>query len=128
MVRVLVHRIRSPGQPMFSDSAANDLIGKTVIIGITHQDSVGRLVRRDQLHGRITRANRTEGVVVQTAAGGELKTPPDLRAFSGARPGEYRSRGTGEVIANPDLITSWTHTLHPPDDARHLVDEICQDC
>jgi hypothetical protein len=114
-IRVFLHRIRFPGRPMYSDSAAKDLIGKTVIIGVTHQDHAGRVIRRDQFRGRITRANRTEGIVAQAPSGEELKIPPDLRAFFRARPGVYRFRSTGEVVTSPDLQTRWTHTLPMPD-------------
>lgn len=50
-VRVFVHRIRFPGQPLFSDQAANDLIGKTIIVGITTLDHAKNLVRQEQYRG-----------------------------------------------------------------------------
>jgi hypothetical protein len=110
--RVLVHRIRFPGRPMFSTNAAQDLIGRRTIVGITHTDYGDRPIEQEQYHGRIIRANQAEGVVILTPSGLEKTLPPDLRAFFGARRGEYRFRSTGEVIAEPDLQTSWT--LTPP--------------
>jgi len=41
--------------------------------------------------------------------------PPDLRAFQDAPPGEYRLRSTGEVVVDPDFISSWTINRPPPD-------------
>jgi len=99
---------------MFSEVGARDLIGKRVILGVTHVTREGRLVRQDQFHGRITRANRSEGFVVQTSSAAEICIPPDLRAFFGARPGVYTLRSTGEEVVDPDLTTTWTHTLRQP--------------
>ena len=110
-LRLIVHRIRFPGQPMFSDASAHDLIGKTAIIGITNNDHTGRVIDHEQHHGRIVRADRTEGVVFQLASGEEFTLPPDLRSFRRARPGEYRFRSTGEVVSNPDLHTEWIRTF-----------------
>ena len=97
---------------MFSAGAARDLIGRRVIVGITRND--GGLIRRDQFHGRIVRATRAEGVVLQSSSGDELTLPPDLRAFLRARRGEYRFKSTGEVVTDPDLQTTWTVTARPP--------------
>ena len=33
--------------------------------------------------------------------------PPDPSLIQPAPPGEYRMRSTGEVITNPDFITTW---------------------
>jgi len=99
---------------MFSEAAANELMGKRVIVGLTRLTHDGRLIRHDQYHGRIVRANRTEGIVLQAPAGGELKLLPDLRPFFGARRGQYRFRGSGEIVADADLQTTWTYRLHPP--------------
>src|SRR5262249_38167597 len=102
--------------PMFSEVAARDLIGRTVILGITRKAHDGRLIRQDQYRGRIVRATLAEGIVLQAPSGEELKLPPDLRPFLGARRGEYRFRSTGEVVADPDLQTTWTHTAPPVHD------------
>ena len=114
--RVLVHRIRFPGQPMFNDAAAREVLGTTVIVGITYEDESGRLIRQEQFYGTIVRVNREEGIVIELASGVERTLPPDLRALFGARRGEYRFRSTGEVITNPDLRTTWTAGL--PDEGR----------
>jgi hypothetical protein len=48
--RVFLHRIRFPGQAMFSSAAADDLIGKRIIVGITYEDHAHRPVRQEQYH------------------------------------------------------------------------------
>jgi hypothetical protein len=115
--RVFLHRIRFPGQPMFSSAAADDLIGKRIIVGITYEDHAHRPVRQEQYHGRISRLSLQEGIVIQMPSGTEKTLPPDLRAILGARPGAYQFRSTGEVVADAELRTSWTHVLPPPQEA-----------
>jgi hypothetical protein len=112
-LRVLVHRIRYPGVPMFTEHAARELIGKRVIVGITHQTHDGRVLRRDQYQGRIVRATRVEGVVFQEPSGAEHSLPPDLRPYFGVRPGVHRFKSSGEIVDDPDLQTSWSYTLPP---------------
>lgn len=114
--RVFLHRTRFPGQPMFSSAAAKDLIGKRIIVGITYKDHSHRPVRLEQYQGRITRLNLHEGIVIQTATGAEKTLPPDLGSIRGARHGEYRFRSTGEVVADPDLQTSLTCVVPPPNE------------
>jgi len=123
-VSVFLHRIRFPGRPMFTIEAAEPFIGKRIIVGITHVDHLHRPVRQEQYHGRIVRVSEREGIVIQTPSGEEKHLPPDLRAMFAARPGEYTLPSTGQVVAGPDLQTSWTYTLSPvtssvpEDDAR----------
>jgi hypothetical protein len=109
-VRVFVHRIRFPGQPMFDDKAAGDLIGRRIIVGITQEDHLQRPMGQEQYHGRIIRANVREGIVIQTPAGDERTLPADLRSFSAAKPGAYKLRSTGETVTDAELTTSWTQS------------------
>ena len=93
---------------MVDDVAARELLGKTIVVGITHTTDSDEVIRREQYSGRIVRFDANEGLVIQTPSGEERALPLDLRALFGARRGEYRFRSTGEVVANPDLETSWT--------------------
>ena len=110
-VRVFVHRIRFPGRPMFSPAAAADLIGRRIIVGITYEDHNRQAVEQEHYHGRIVRASREEGIVIQTPGGDEKVLPPDLRSVFGAKPGAYKLSSTGETIADAELTTSWTVPL-----------------
>lgn len=113
-LRVIVHRIRFPGRPMFTSAAGNELLGKTVIVGLERMDADGCLVGRDQYYGTIAEASRTGGVKVQTSSGEVITLPPDLRPYFGAPSGANRSNSTSDAAADPDLQTTWTQTL-PPD-------------
>ena len=84
------------------------MIGKSVIIGLTIHDRDDNEVDRVQLHGETLRINQEEGVVVKLLPSGvEYNMPAVLGAFEEAPPGDYQFQNSGEIITNPDLMTSW---------------------
>lgn len=102
----------------FDEDKENNLIGKHIIIGITIIDYKDDLVEQFQLHGNIIRINQETGVVVKLHNSDEEYTlPPDLSAIQEAPEGEYCFKLTGEVVVNPDLMTSWT--IHQPNPNKH---------
>ncbi len=85
------------------------IIAKPVLIGLTYVNAHGEVVHQAQLHGRIAEARPEEGIFVSIEGQAEYFTlPPDLGALRKAATGEYRLRSTGEVVVNPDFISSWT--------------------
>ena len=52
-----------PPREFFDDEFAERLIGKTLLVGITHEDHNGRYLRRSQFYGRIIAADRRQGYV-----------------------------------------------------------------
>ncbi len=89
--------------------AYNDLIGKTILIGITYLDNSEVEIEKIQFWGTVTYADKQRGIVIKKANDGkDFVLPPDITAISPANPGKYRLRSTGEVIVNPDLLTTWT--------------------
>ena len=100
-------------QPEFDEKAAQGLVGKYVLVGVTYTDDRDEPVGQKQYHGRIVRANAREGVVIVQQSGDEMRLPPFLKAFQPARPGEYRIRSTGEVVMNPDYTCTWS-VKEPP--------------
>jgi hypothetical protein len=95
---------------MFTEAAAEDLRGKTVIVSITRLDPDGTVVEEDEFYGRIEELN-SERFVIRDWAGEERRLPSDLRSLFPAKPGRYRSRRSGRIISDPDLWTRWTHRL-----------------
>lgn len=86
-------------------------IGKTVLVGITYQDEEGHELEKKQLFGTICRINQKEGIVLTLSnTGEEFSLPPELHALKEARPGEYRLRSTGEIIVDPNYLTTWIST------------------
>ncbi len=92
---------------------AEAYIGKQLLIGITYLAHDDTFLEQKQFHGRIVRINESEGIVIELAdSDKEFKLPPMLDSLREAPEGEYRLRETGEVVVNPDLLTTWT--LHKP--------------
>lgn len=88
----------------------SDLVGKRVLVGITILDFRGNVRAREQVHGRIDVADPNRGILIElhgSGAGKNYSLPPDLRSFEYAPPGEYRLRSTGEVVKDPDFLTTW---------------------
>ncbi len=101
------------GDPAWDADFANDLVGSTVLIGLTVMDRNGRLSEERQLHGVVVSVDRKNGFEIKLAgarAGETYWLPPDLSSFKSADPGEYRLRSTGEVILDPDYLSTWTIT------------------
>ncbi len=88
---------------------AESLLGKTVLVGLTFVNEQDEALEQTQYHGFIESADERDGFAVRRADTGEVEwLPPDLRAFETAARGEYRLRSTGEVVVDPDLLSTWT--------------------
>jgi hypothetical protein len=89
-------------------SDISELLGKTVLVGITRVNHENELVSQHQYYGRVESLD--DGLVHIRVAGTDedFTLPPDASAFANARPGSYRLRATGEVVVNPDFTSSWT--------------------
>jgi hypothetical protein len=98
-----------PPHNIFDDALANDLVGKSLLVGITHTDSEGNLLRRSQVFGLVTIANRAKGICIRDKQASEEKWfPPDTRGIKPPPAGKYRNRATGEVVIDPEYLGSWT--------------------
>jgi hypothetical protein len=101
------------GPPAWNDQQAEKLIGARVLIGITWMPPGGP--EHEQMFGVIKSANAIDGFEVAlegTRVGETYWLPPDPQNFSPGQPGDYRLRGAGEVVTDPDFISTWT--IHPP--------------
>jgi hypothetical protein len=88
---------------------AASYIGKHLLVGITYLDHEDNFIEQKQFHGNIVRINEPEGIVIRLHdSDQEYKLPPDLNALQEAPKGEYRLRATGEIVVDPDLLTTWT--------------------
>jgi hypothetical protein len=96
-------------EPLWDPRLAVALIGKRVLVGITDVAADGAVVGQRQFHGHAIRADRRAGIAVRldgARAGEEIVLPPDTRAFRPAARGEYRLGHSGEVVADPDFLTT----------------------
>ena len=97
--------------PLWDPKLAVKLIGKRVLVGVTDLAADGAVAGQRQFHGYAIRADRRAGIALRldgVRAGEEVVLPPDTRAFRRAAPGEYRLRQTGEVVEDPDYLTTWS--------------------
>jgi hypothetical protein len=100
-------------EPYFDDEEAKTIIGKHLLVGVTRRNHSDEITGYEQFHGTIIRANREEGIILQLSGSTEERwAPPDLSRLEIASPGEYRLKTTGEVVVNPDYLSTWT--IYPP--------------
>jgi hypothetical protein len=96
----------------FDAELAQSYVGRTIIVGLTYLDHSGNFLEQRQLHGEVVSAS-PEGILIAlhgTYAGQTWSMPPDLESIRSAPAGEYRFQETGEVVADPDLMATWTVT------------------
>jgi nitrogen fixation protein len=93
----------------FTEEEVAALVGKHLLVGLTHRDLEDKIVSVEQFHGTVSRVNLREGLVLTLwGTSDERRLPPDLSRLEAAEPGEYRLRSTGEVVNNPDFTVLWT--------------------
>jgi hypothetical protein len=96
-------------------------IGKHLLIGVTYLDHDDSFIEQKQIHGNILRINEEEGIVIQVSnSDEEYKLPPDLNSLQEAPKGEFHLHSTGEVVVDPDLLTTWTITKPKPEGAQEV--------
>lgn len=87
-----------------------DLIGKVILVGMTFYNNADEFVEQKQLWGTIASISDST-IIIKQNDGGEFSIPNDISAIEKANPGEYRLHSTGEVVVNPDFLSTWTITL-----------------
>jgi hypothetical protein len=98
------------GRVRFDAEVADRIVGKVVLITITYEDFRGNIKGTDQIFGTVTTVDPKFGISVALSgvrAGTVYKLPPSTESFTLAPKGEYRLRGTGEVVVDPDYTTEW---------------------
>lgn len=83
-----------------------DLLGKVMLIGFTYYSADHVAVEQKQFWGTVIESNE-KGINVRQKNGGIISLPPDLCSTKPAPPGEYRLRSTGEIVVDPDFLTTW---------------------
>jgi len=92
---------------LMSEEELRDIVGKYILVGLTHVDADQKPHRYEQVHGRVARANRREGIVLSRPDGSEYQLPPSMEGFQKGEEGEYRLRSTGEIVENPDYVVTY---------------------
>ena len=92
-------------EPLFGEQ----MIGCTVLIGLTYCDAAGVVQRQEQLHGMVVEADPRTGFRIRLGGsreGDSYHLPPHPSAFQRAQAGRYELSETGEVIVDPDYLTT----------------------
>jgi hypothetical protein len=107
---------QQPPHEVFDQELAEKLIGKRLLVGVTHRNKEGAMVRRSQILGRVTVADRIRGICIRHEhSGEETWFPPDTRGIESARRGEYKNRSTGEIVIDPDYLARWVVSSGQPE-------------
>ena len=97
--------------PGWDQDVADDLVGAIVLVGITDAGLGEDAVEQLEMWGMVESADPEIGIEIELhgeLAGESFICPPDLEAFWPAEPGIYTLDSTGERVADPDFMTSWT--------------------
>ena len=93
----------------FDAATINSYVGKYVLVAVTYLDASGKEENSMQMHGVVESASE-QGITLALKGerDGETWTmPADAKAISAAQPGRYELPETGEIIENPDFISTW---------------------
>ncbi|MBM4444150.1 MAG: hypothetical protein FJ020_02465 [Chloroflexi bacterium] len=81
-----------------------ELLGKSILVGITYLDRTDKLERQEQFFGTITDVSDS-WIEVKPERGSRRHIPNEL--ILDAPQGKYECVSTGEIIRNPDFLASW---------------------
>ena len=98
------------------EDVALDLMGALVLVGMTRLSHEERLIRKEQFYGRVVDVSERDGICLKLegARDGEYYwMPPTTEPYQRAKPGEYTLSSTGEVVKDPDYLSTWTLTEPP---------------
>ncbi len=96
----------------WDEEFANDLIGATLFIGITHVDNAGHLVGYEQVFGAIEDVCKRAGIKLIQSDGEPYIIAPVLDAIEAAKIGSYRFTEDGDLVENPDFV-AWITATRP---------------
>jgi hypothetical protein len=99
---------------------SEDLLGRTVLVGITCVDAEGDVVAKIQAHGKVQELR--DDVILLARDDGTFGLPPARDLLEPAEPGIYTLRATGESVEDPDFLLTLTVTV----DDQGSVEEIEQ--
>src|SRR6478735_5547307 len=94
--------------PELDQDLIERVVGKRILIGLTHVTAGGSLIKQEQFHGVVEEISLKAGIAIRLPDGSLYRLPPDLRGIQEADPGVYRLRSTGEEVLDPDFLYTWT--------------------
>jgi hypothetical protein len=96
-----------PRRLLRGSQSLRGLVGCRLLVGLSYLDGEGAVTSSQQFCGRVLEVG--DGVVVVERPGepDPAVLPADAAAYRPAAAGQYRLSGTGEVVVDPDFITTW---------------------
>ncbi len=82
------------------------LKGKVFLIGLTFIDEDGNVIEQYQTSGFVDELTEKGFLKFIRTNGSVFQLPYDERAIKEAAEGEYSEKSTGNIIINPDYITT----------------------
>jgi len=93
-----------------------ELVGKSVLVGITHVDKQGRVLGNSQYAGVVIRANTQEGVIIKRVGTEDFKAlPPFPEQYLPGQKATYTLKSNGMKVKNPDFVCTWRLTTSTTD-------------
>ena len=85
-----------------------ELIGKTVLVGIAHVDTAGKLLGRSQYFGTVVSATKENGVIIARHGVQDIAPlPPFPEQYLPAKKGTYTLQSNGLKVKDPDYTCTW---------------------
>lgn len=101
----------SSGGGDWDEELAGDLVGSTLLVGLTYLDGEQRLLGRRQVFGRVVSCDPEDGIVIDAPGLDEaFVMAPMLEAVEVGEPGEYQLADEEAVVVDPDFVALLTVT------------------
>lgn len=102
---------RSGNGPDWDEEFARDIIGQSLLVGISRLSSDGELIGREQVFGEIVSVDERNGIEIKKRVDGTIFTiAPMITAIMPADPGRYELTDSDEIIDDPDFTLRLTLT------------------
>lgn len=92
---------------------ADDLVGSTLFIGITHLDREGNLLEREQVFGTVESVAKGAGIKLIQSNGEPYILAPVLDAIEPGDVDCYQLSEDDELVENPDFV-AWIDATRSP--------------
>ncbi|MBT0770408.1 hypothetical protein KIH74_15805 [Kineosporia sp. J2-2] len=101
------NRPSAPRRLMRGGEQLGVMVGHRLLVGITFFDEDGNVTNAQQFCGRVLEV--ADGVVVVERPGQPEPAvlPAEVAAYRKARTGRYTLRDTGEIVVDPDFVSTW---------------------
>ncbi|MDR2009532.1 MAG: hypothetical protein LBQ22_03530 [Bacteroidales bacterium] len=96
------------------------LKGKVFLIGLTFIDQDENLIEQYQTSGTVDELTDDGLLRFKRTDGNYFQLPYDNETISEVAEGEYRERATGNIIINPDYITTWKIQVNQTDNIENM--------